>query len=123
MTRKSRPEESPATPSFEDSLAALETIVQELEEGRVSLGDSLARYEAGVSHLKRCYEYLAEAERKIELLTGLDAEGRPVTVPFDEGATTLEEKAATRSQRRTSGSKTSSAKVVPHDIDDSDTLF
>ena len=69
--------------SFEHSLAELEAVVHDLEEGQLGLTDALARYEQGVKHLKHCYQLLAAAERKIELLTGVTAEGTPVTQPFE----------------------------------------
>ncbi len=75
---------SPETPSFEAALASLEAIVHDLEDGDLGLAEALARYEAGIKHLRHCYDLLEQAERKIELLTGVDAEGRAKTVPFAE---------------------------------------
>jgi hypothetical protein len=46
---------------------------------------------------------LSRAERRIELLTGIDAEGNPVTVGVDDEASlSLDEKKQARSQRRSS---------------------
>jgi len=73
--------------TFEASLAELEQIVRDLEEGNLPLSDSLARYETGVTHLRRCYELLERAGRRIELLQKVDAEGNPITRPFDAEAT------------------------------------
>src|SRR5438445_9695964 len=73
--------------TFEQSLAELERIVRELEDGRLGLEEALARYEAGVGLLKQCYVRLQQAEQRILLLTGIDSEGRPVTQPFDHSAT------------------------------------
>jgi exodeoxyribonuclease VII small subunit len=75
-------------------------IVHELEEGTVGLADSLARYERGVKLLRHCYGLLERAERQVELLTGLDASGQPITAPLDDTQQTLEEKAQGRSRRR-----------------------
>lgn len=72
------------SPSFEAALASLEAIVHDLEDGDLGLAEALARYEAGIKHLRHCYDLLEQAERKIELLTGIDAEGRAKTVPFSE---------------------------------------
>ncbi|HND56323.1 MAG TPA: exodeoxyribonuclease VII small subunit [Pirellulaceae bacterium] len=94
-------------PTFEQSLLRLEQLVRELEDGSLGLSDSLARYEEGIRCLKQCQQALERAERKVELLTGVDADGNPVTQPFDEQDMTLEEKAQSRSQRR-SKSKSSS---------------
>jgi exodeoxyribonuclease VII small subunit len=76
-----------SAPSFEQSLAELEQIVRQLEEGQLGLSDSLARYEVGVKRLKECYQLLERAERRIELLERVDAGGEPVTRPFDAEAT------------------------------------
>jgi len=53
---------------FEDNLARLEKIVEEMEAGDLTLDESLARYEEGVKALKRCYELLRDAEKKVEIL-------------------------------------------------------
>lgn len=91
--------------SFEQSLAELEQIVAKLEGGKLGLGDSLAAYEQGVSRLNGCYQLLKHAERRIELVQSVDAEGRAKTVPLDDaGDEDLAEKSAARSRRRTAGS-------------------
>jgi exodeoxyribonuclease VII small subunit len=82
--------------SFEQSLAQLETIVHDLEEGQIGLAEALARYEQGVGHLKRCYQLLGEAERKIELLTNLAPDGTAITEPFAEGEAAPPESAGRR---------------------------
>ena len=74
-------------PSFEQSLEELEQIVRQLEEGQLGLAESLASYELGVKRLKECYQLLERAERRIELLERVDADGEPVTRPFDAAAT------------------------------------
>jgi exodeoxyribonuclease VII small subunit len=112
--------------SFEHSLEALEMIVAELESGKLGLAEALARYEQGVNHLKGCQQLLERAERKIELLSGVDADGNPIARPFDEGdIESLEEKAAARGRRRTSGGKPSSPRLRGRDgdIDDPARLF
>ena len=87
-------------PCFEDALAELEGVVHELEDGQLGLGDALARYEHGIKRLKHCYQLLQEAERKIELLTGVAADGTPITQPFDAEAAPLEESAGRRRTRK-----------------------
>jgi len=67
---------------FEESLARLEKIVEELEGGDLTLDESLARYEEGVKALKKCYEILRDAEKRVEVL--LKAENGAVkTEPFE----------------------------------------
>jgi exodeoxyribonuclease VII small subunit len=76
-------------PSFEESLAELERMVRELEDGRLGLDESLARYEQGVGLIKRCSNQLREAERRILLVTGMDENGRPVLQAFQHEATAV----------------------------------
>lgn len=87
-------------PCFEDALEELEAVVRDLEEGQIGLTEALKRYEQGVKLLRQCYEMLESAERRIELLTRVGAEGEPITQPFDEQSASLEEKASARSRRR-----------------------
>ncbi len=92
-------------PTFEVSLQKLETIVRQLEDGALGLTESLTRYEEGLRCLKQCHVMLEQAERKVELMTGLAADGTPIVQDFDEGDLTLEEKAQSRSRRRSKGEK------------------
>jgi exodeoxyribonuclease VII small subunit len=82
--------------SFEHSLTELEAVVHDLEEGQLDLTEALARYELGIKHLKRCYELLEAAERKIELLTGVAEDGTATTEAFDETSEPLAESAGRR---------------------------
>lgn len=62
--------------TFESSLEELEKIVRNLEDGDLSLEDSLKLFEAGVKLSRECQERLNQAERRIEVL--LDGEdGKP----------------------------------------------
>ena len=113
-------------PTFEQALLQLEQIVRKLEEGQLGLSDALGHYEAGIGHLKRCYDALEKAERKIELLAGVDAAGNLITRPFDDAELTLEEKAGSRSRRRSA--KPSAKPAAPpvtaaEDVDDPPGLF
>ena len=54
--------------SFEQSLAELEEIVKQLEEGDLELEESLKLFESGVRLSRECRERLATAERRIEVL-------------------------------------------------------
>ena len=57
-----------ATEKFETSLKKLEDIVRKLENGSLSLDDSLKFFEEGVKHASFCAKKLDEAERKVEIL-------------------------------------------------------
>jgi exodeoxyribonuclease VII small subunit len=107
---------SPAT--FEQSLERLEGIVRRLEDGRLGLSDALKCYEEGVRYLRSCYEALNSAEQKIELLTGIDAEGNPVTEPYMEAEMSLEEKKSSRSRRRSVDQRPPRAETSSNDMDD-----
>lgn len=54
---------------FEEALKKLESIVEGLEQGKISLEDSLKKYEEGIKLARFCTEKLEEAEKKIEILT------------------------------------------------------
>lgn len=106
-------------PSFEEALARLEQIVADLEDGPLGLADSLARYEEGIRCLKQCYGTLEQAERKIELLAGVDAQGQPVVEPLSDDTLSLEEKAAARSRRRSRTTRTTDASDAAADTNGS----
>jgi len=70
---------------FETALAELESIVDQLEKGAVSLDDSIKLYERGEELKKRCDALLRNAEMRIEKIT-LAADGKPAGVaPLDGG--------------------------------------
>jgi exodeoxyribonuclease VII small subunit len=81
---KTNPNSAPASNSFEQALEQLEQVVASLEEGRCGLSESLGHYERGINLLRECYDLLSQAERKIEVLSGFDAQGAPITAPFEE---------------------------------------
>jgi len=68
MQKKSSAKESAAA-SFDQRLARLEEIVQQMEEGGLGLEDGLERYREGVGLLKGCRELLAGYRRQVEELT------------------------------------------------------
>jgi exodeoxyribonuclease VII small subunit len=74
--------DSGALPSFEDALKRLETIVEELESGELSLEDSIARYEEGMKLSRRLTQTLDEAEKRIERLVE-NADGTTSTEPME----------------------------------------
>jgi exodeoxyribonuclease VII small subunit len=55
-------------PSFEDSLKKLESIVDRLEKGDLSLEESLKLFEEGVGLSTACKKELEDAEGKVEML-------------------------------------------------------
>jgi len=53
---------------FEAAIGELETIVKKLEDGDLTLEQSLALYERGVQLSRFCHARLEDAERRIEIL-------------------------------------------------------
>ncbi len=116
--------ESPTNLSFEEALARLQNVVHDLEGGQLGLSESLQRYEEGISYLTKCHQMLANAERKIEVLSGIDAEGNPVSRRFDEESMSLEDKARSRSRRRSATPESADSSASGEaDIDGAGTLF
>lgn len=77
---KSASEREDQQPSFEQGLAELETIVEQLEHGELPLEKSLELFEKGVKLSDTCRKQLQEAESKVEIL--LKKEGRIEAEPF-----------------------------------------
>ena len=51
--------------AFEETLAALEAVVEHLERGRLTMDESVAWYEAGLRLRRRCSELVEQAELRI----------------------------------------------------------
>jgi exodeoxyribonuclease VII small subunit len=69
--------------SFEEAMAALEQVVNQLERGEVALEESIALYERGAALKKHCADKLKAAEEKVELIRA--QEGRAVGTTPAEG--------------------------------------
>ena len=65
---------------FEEMLEKLENIVHRMEEGNITLEESLVAFEEGIKLSKMCTKKLDEAQRKVEIL--LRQEGETATEPF-----------------------------------------
>ena len=70
------------TLSFEEALEELETLVEAMEDGDLSLEESLKTFEKGVNLTRQCQQSLQEAELKVEKLLA-DGDNIALT-PFDE---------------------------------------
>ena len=55
---------------FDERLDRLEAIVNALEEGGLSLEESIERYQEGIEHLKLCHSRLEGYRKRVEELTG-----------------------------------------------------
>lgn len=66
---------------FETSLAELQTLVERLESGELTLEDSLGAFEQGIRLTRDCQAALAQAEQKVQML--LERDGELAEAPFD----------------------------------------
>lgn len=69
---------------FEEAIADLEQVVEQLESGDLSLEDSLAAFEKGVGLVRYCNQKLSEVEKKVELLVK-DKQGQLQLKAFGNG--------------------------------------
>ena len=76
MTKK-----TPQEPDFETALRELESLVEKMEQGELSLEDSLNHFERGVILSRTCQQALKSAEQKVEILMQKNA--REEIAPFD----------------------------------------
>ncbi|HSN72156.1 MAG TPA: exodeoxyribonuclease VII small subunit [Steroidobacteraceae bacterium] len=53
---------------FERSLAELEAIVERLEQGELTLEESLRQFERGIELTRHCQSALGKAEQRVEIL-------------------------------------------------------
>ena len=60
--------------NFEDAIAELEKIAQELENGKLSLDEAIKKFEVGMELSKKCTDYLENAEKKINVLVEKNGE-------------------------------------------------
>jgi exodeoxyribonuclease VII small subunit len=72
---------STKTPGFEQSLKELESLVEKMEQGDLSLEDSLSHFERGVQLSRACQTALREAEQKVEIL--MQKNGQDEITAFD----------------------------------------
>ena len=67
---------------FEEALLLLEDIVKKLENGSLSLDESLKQFEEAVELVKFCNSKLEAAEQRVRILTEA-ADGTVSDAPFD----------------------------------------
>jgi len=60
------------TPDFEAALDELEKLVETMEQGDLSLEDSLKHFERGIQLTRSCQQALREAEQKVQVLLEKD---------------------------------------------------
>jgi exodeoxyribonuclease VII small subunit len=81
MSRQSKPDTTPPI-HFESAIATLETLIEQMAKGNLSLEDSLRHFEQGISLTRQCQSVLKTAEQKVQLL--IDQNNDFKTIPFVE---------------------------------------
>ena len=67
MSKKTEP-----GPDFEKTLAELEKLVVNLEDGDLSLDESLSRFKHGIELTQRCQSVLDKAQQTVDQLTNIE---------------------------------------------------
>ncbi|MFE8072752.1 exodeoxyribonuclease VII small subunit [Marinobacteraceae bacterium S3BR75-40.1] len=83
MTEEKNPQ---SLADFETSLEELESLVRKLEQGELSLEDSLAAFEKGVRLTRSCQQALKSAEQRVQKVVEQENGEFDVTPFKDEGA-------------------------------------
>ena len=73
--------ENQAVGALDGSLQELESVVEQLESGDLSLEEALKQFERGVKLTRKCQTTLKKAEQKVEILLKKTADAEPE--PFD----------------------------------------
>lgn len=72
-----------SSPDFETAMTELESLVQRMESGELSLEDSLKEFERGVKLTRICQASLKVAEQRVRVLT---ESGEEAALPEQEHA-------------------------------------
>ena len=111
MTVKKKKTDTTPPIDFEEALTQLESIVRRLEQGGGPLESALEDYEQAIGLMKICHKQLTVAERRIEILSGVDVDGNPIVEEVDDasrlsmGDESQPRKSATVSARKKSTAK------------------
>ncbi|MGH2615860.1 MAG: exodeoxyribonuclease VII small subunit [Thermomicrobiales bacterium] len=70
--------------SFEETLMALEAVVDHLERGRLSIDESVSWYEIGLRLSRRCTDMLQQAELRIRSVEDRYAVASQRDIDWDE---------------------------------------
>lgn len=116
------PSHTGETPTFEEAVSELQSIVGQLEDGALPLQESMLQFERGVSLLRNCYQVLEQAEQRIEILTSIERDGTVATEVFD-ASSTMEQQAAKNDSGAQTARKPASRGKRSSPRDDASSLF
>jgi exodeoxyribonuclease VII small subunit len=110
-------EPNPPELNFEQALEQLQDVLRRLEDGKIGLEESLACYEQGVNLLRRCHSLLECAEKRIQVLMGVNAQGqlivKPLETPLPESGSNAPAEPAVKRRRQ----------QPPPEMEGNDSLF
>ncbi len=69
------------TINFEAALQQLNTLVEQMEQGHLSLEESLSHFESGIQLVRQCQQSLQEAEQRIQILA--EQAGQATLQPYE----------------------------------------
>jgi exodeoxyribonuclease VII small subunit len=61
-------EKTPKLPSLEESLGEITGVIEKMENGELTLEQSLTHFERGIVLIKHCQKILTAAEQKVQML-------------------------------------------------------
>jgi exodeoxyribonuclease VII small subunit len=76
-------EKSKNKAGFEQALGELESLIEQLESGELSLDQSLTQFKRGVELTRHCQGILDQAQQVVEQL--IDPDDESSAVPFESG--------------------------------------
>lgn len=65
---------------FENALQELESLVTSMEEGELSLEESLLAFEKGIKLTRECQNALKQAEQKVQILINENGDTQPLEI-------------------------------------------
>jgi len=73
-------------PSLEESLTEMTQLVEKMEQGNLTLEQSLTHFERGIQLVKHCQQILTSAEQKVEILIKQNNKNTLTNYPKEEEA-------------------------------------
>jgi exodeoxyribonuclease VII small subunit len=83
VTRKENTANKTPLPDLETSLQEINTLIDKMEQGDLSLEHSLEKFERGITLIKHCQKVLQDAEQKVQIL--IQNNGQDDLQPYETG--------------------------------------
>jgi len=79
------PKKKDETFNFETAIEGLNDIVENMEQGDLSLEESLKQFEQGIKLTRQCQKALTDAEQKVQILMEQNSDQSLTDYEEDEG--------------------------------------